>query len=322
MSMPSPARLASDHDPFAERGADFRTRALALGDLSASAPRVVLALSLVLLVGACDGARRVSGGGNTPNTVRRDASTTDSGNTAGVDDAGRLLDDAGRPIDGGFDDAGRPIDVRPDAGPSAPDGGSGGGLTPEAYCAALVQLDCEANQRCCTDPTRRARDLSACIAKYTMPDCLGGAAFRDGRARFDASLARVLLEKLTAQALACQSMSKERYIAPVVGAVPAGGDCTAIDNDLSPLFSCAPGTYCRGLEEGSLTCVAFVPTGAPCQDGRCIAGDTCDLELSICRRGGALGGPCGELAGECADSYCNNGTCSATPPAYDYCFGE
>lgn len=299
---------------------------LALSDLSASAPRVVLALSLVVLVGACDGARRVSGGGNTPNTVRRDASTLDSGNTAGVDDAGHLLDDAGRPIDGGFDDAGRPIDVRPDAGPSAPDAGadagSGGGLTAETYCAALVRLDCEANQRCCTDPTRRAPDLSTCIAQRTMPDCLSGAAFHDGRARFDATLARVLLERLTAQALACQSMSKERYIAPVVGSVPEGGDCTAANRDISPLFSCAPGTYCRGLEEGSLTCVAFVPTGSPCREGRCAAGDTCDLELGICRRGGALGGPCGELAGECADSYCNNGTCSATPPAYDHCFGE
>lgn len=291
-------------------------------DHSTSAAQVLSALVLAALAVACDDARRVSGGGTTPGpTVRRDAGATDSGHTAGVDDAGRLLDDAGRPIDGGFDDAGRPIDVRPDAGPSAPDGGPGGGLTPEAYCAALVRLDCEANQRCCTDPTRRAPDLSTCIAQYTMPDCLGGAAFRDGRARFDASLARVLLEKLTAQALACQSMS-ERYIAPVVGSVPEGGDCTANNGDLSPLFSCAPGTYCRGLEEGSLTCVAFVPTGGMCREGRCIAGDTCDLELGTCRRGGALGSPCNELAGECADSYCDNGTCSATPPAEDYCFGE
>jgi hypothetical protein len=37
MSMPSPARLASGHDPFAERGADFRTRALAHVD-GAGAP--------------------------------------------------------------------------------------------------------------------------------------------------------------------------------------------------------------------------------------------------------------------------------------------
>lgn len=291
-------------------------------DVSASAAWVLSALVIAALSSACDGARRVSGGGNTPNTVRRDASTIDSGTPAGVDDAGRLLDDAGRPIDGGFDDAGRPIDVRPDAGPSAPDGGPGGGLTAAAYCDALVRLDCEANQRCCSDPTGRAPDLSTCIAQRALPDCLSGAAFRDGRARFDAALARVLLEKLEAQAQACQSMIDARYFAPVIGSVPEGGDCTATNSDFSPLFSCAPDTYCRGLEEGSLTCVAFVPTGSPCREGRCAAGDTCDLELDICRRGGALGAPCGELAGECADSYCNNGTCSATPPADDHCFGE
>lgn len=292
-------------------------------DHTTSAARVLSALVLAALAGACDDARRVSGGGTTPGpTVRRDAGAADSGATAGVDDAGRLLDDAGRPIDGGFDDAGRPIDVRPDAGPSTPDGGPGGGLTAAAYCDALVRLDCEANQRCCTDPTRRAPDLSTCIAQRTLPDCLSGAAFRDGRARFDAALARVLLEKLEARAQACQSMSKERYVAPVVGSVPERGDCTPMNSDLSPLYSCAAGTYCRGLEEGSLTCVAYVPTGGACRDGRCADGDTCDLELGICRRGGALGAPCGELAGECADSYCNNGTCSATPPADDHCSGE
>lgn len=279
---------------------------------------LVLSLLGLSLLGACDGQRRISGGATTPlpradAAVRIDAGLDD----AGLDDAG--FDDAGRPVtvDAGVDDAGNPV-VR-DGGPSTRDGGASIG-TAEDFCRERTRLTCEANQRCCTRATGLYPSVDACIRATTDTVCFSGVAFDDGRVLFDARIAADILAELEARTTACQYA--DRTDVPVSGTLPEGSDCTAAGPDLSPLYACSPGTYCRGREEGSLQCVRFVGLGEDCTNDRCLASLTCDLETRRCRNGNPTGSACGEGEGQCLDGYCVNATCTLTPPAEDYCEGE
>ncbi len=250
-----------------------------------------LGVGLVLLSSlACDDGRRVSGGATTPGTTTRT--------------------DAGRPIDAGP----RPTDPPTDGGTPT------SGLAD--YCAEQARLLCQANLRCCTEPGRRYASEAECMAERAIADCLGRAAFADGRARFDSRLAASLLADLTALTEACRADDGSRYEVPVVGTVPEGGDCTSTNGDVSTRFSCVPGTYCWG--EAPSSCRAYAPIGGTCREGRCPDFSWCSSETFTCQPGGSLGDTCGgEFNGRvCADGYCVSGSCQSEARSESYCAGE
>jgi hypothetical protein len=224
--------------------------------------------------------------------------------------------------------------------PDASTHGDGGlsAATGADFCESLTRIYCDANVRCCTLPPFKWADSASCLADAmsSMPKGdLGsgckveftGAAFQDGRVRFDPSVGAQLLDMLENAALQCQTLP---YVAPVglvVGTVASGGDCRATSADPSPMLACAPGLYCDGSLGSSTppppytwTCKPFPNEGDACGlGGICGAGLYCDGPTSgFCRKFVSDGGACtGNYM--CASFNCAGNVCSTAPPAQDYC---
>lgn len=103
--------------------------------------------------------------------------------------------------------------------------------------------------------------------------------------------------------------------APGLGAICQAGVCTLLGQlslgascDLAQPAWCAPGSYCKVAEGGTLgTCSQATALGAPCaKDVECGRGRTCD---GSCKVGLPNGNPCTENH-DCASFLCNGNVCT------------
>lgn len=201
------------------------------------------------------------------------------------------------------------------------DGGSNAGLTAAQFCDAFTRINCEANQRCCTDPARMPASIEACMA-VALPRCsmlVEGDGFRTGHVRLDAAAAAALLDTLEADAAACVGTSLYR-INITEGTVGAGGDCSVTADDFSNAASCADGLGCAlDYTTYAGTCQPLAVHRAPCGSGiaPCGEGLHCASGSATCEILRDDGEPCNADT-ECWSYYCS-GVCGPRPGHPHYC---
>lgn len=212
--------------------------------------------------------------------------------------------------------------------------------TPDAddtFCPEYATEYCTAHFACCDDTALQYGSMALCVQRTTC-DCTArraGAPFADGRVVFVEAAADALLATLRdASRGTCPILdpSMIQLDTAFAGTVEAGGDCSPVGTDYSPLLSCAPGHYCYVTELGDET----HPPAADCRLYRA-EGETCDIGMEcalghfcqdgatiddpgICRPQLAAGATC-DFDHECPSDWCDEDlfTCRATDADDTYC---
>ncbi len=206
---------------------------------------------------------------------------------------------------------------------------SDGGASDEEV-ARMVQLChdwgdvvCRAQQDCCMADERMDASEAACQMRYYVGcDYLFmGAAWTDGRIRFDVAATEADLDATRALAVACDPAASSEATKNIAGTIAAGGDCTPVDaylgpgNDASALLACDPGLYCKLSMDGGVlrgVCTNLEPLGNACTGPNdCARSLTCGAS-STCKDPAADGALC-SVGRDCAGGYCDHHACTSTP---------
>lgn len=298
----------------------MKTRRLAQDVRFDRSSRSWLRLCLLLAASGCGGGSAHPDGSV---DASPDGGSTEAGTLDGAVD-GATLDGAtldGATLDGAVDGA---LDGATDAS-TTPDGGS----TAEEL-ARMVQLChdwgdvvCRAQQDCCmADERMDASEADCQMRYYTGCDFLFmGAAWTDGRIRFDVAATEARLATTRAQAIACDPDTSSEATKDVSGTLAAGGDCTPVDaylgpgRDASALLACDPGLYCElTMDGGALhgSCTNLEGLGNACNGSNaCLPSLTCGAS-STCEEPAADSALC-SVGRDCVGGYCDHHACTSTP---------
>jgi len=199
------------------------------------------------------------------------------------------------------------------------------------FCMEWLTAACDAEQRCCDDPSMRSESAGACLtASLTACQSFFGAIVGDARTGYNPAQAGVFLARGKAYASSCDPAVRawagtdSGFASIFDGTVALGGDCTP-SSLLDPVelivaaVECADPNACAVRATPALTgtCQARVGAGAvcatniECTDGLRCNGGSCGAKV-------ADGSPCtGD--GDCQSNKCTVGVCEVNTVNSVYC---
>jgi hypothetical protein len=205
-------------------------------------------------------------------------------------------------------------------------------VSAQELCTELTAMLCQAEQDCCTDPSRRYASVEACV-QGEQGTCLSELQppALDAKTGYSASVAGAQLAALHDELASCDVDMVERFAVKAglmsifQGTVSSGGDCTPeSQTDRATVLSCGGGSVCR---------LSLLPPSGECGAER-QSGESCVTELECadglrCDPPQQLGGRCvvrlgeGEscdVDGDCASLVCEGTRCAARTTNGVYCF--